>query len=58
MDDNLLPKNRNNYLAAISKIENENSFGLTFVDISTGECQVFYFDGQGQPIRSLIKFTV
>lgn len=46
MDDNLLPKNRNNYLAAISKIENESSFGLTFVDISTGECQVFYFDGQ------------
>jgi DNA mismatch repair protein MutS len=44
MDDNLLPKDRNNYLAAISKKRNENSFGLTFVDISTGECQVFYFD--------------
>lgn len=43
IDDNLLPKDRNNYLAAISKNNHENSFGLTFIDISTGECRVFYF---------------
>lgn len=43
IDDNLLPKDSNNYLAAISK--NENSFGLAFIDISTGECRVYHFQG-------------
>ena len=46
IDDDLLPKDRNNYLASISKTKNKNCFGLTFVDISTGECQVFYFEGR------------
>ncbi|MDO9536430.1 MAG: DNA mismatch repair protein MutS [Bacillota bacterium] len=44
IEDNFLEKDRNNYLAAISKTGNGESLGLTFIDISTGELQVFHIE--------------
>ena len=43
VEDDLLLKEQNNYLAALSYGEGE--FGLAFVDISTGEIQAHIFNG-------------
>ena len=55
VEDNLLEKNRSNYLAAIVKLDREDSIGLTFIDISTGELLAFHFDQDGSMDRALDK---
>lgn len=42
-DDNLLPEDRNNYLAAV--VETKSCAGLAWVDVSTGEFLVTEFKG-------------
>ncbi|MGI6328213.1 MAG: DNA mismatch repair protein MutS [Dethiobacteria bacterium] len=53
VEDNLLEKNRSNYLAAIVKLDREDSIGLTFIDISTGELLAFHFEQDGSMDRML-----
>ncbi len=45
IEDSLLDDERNNYLAAIFQTEDPETFGLTFIDVSTGELQVYFFEG-------------
>ena len=53
VEDNLLEKNRSNYLAAIVKLNSEDSIGLTLIDISTGELLAFHFEQSGNMNRML-----
>jgi len=49
VEDNLLEEDRNNYLASVylpdPLLDNEKEYGLSVVDVSTGEIMVFHFGG-------------
>ncbi len=53
VEDNLLEKNRGNYLAAAVKLDSGESIGLTLIDISTGELLAFHFEQYGNMDRML-----
>lgn len=44
IETNLLDASKNNYLASVSKSAKENSFGLSYIDISTGEFRISKLD--------------
>lgn len=46
IEESLLDEDQNNYLSSISKSKDKAVFGLTFVEVSTGEVQVYYFKGE------------
>jgi DNA mismatch repair protein MutS len=46
LEENLLETKRNNYLAALYPSENRETFGIAYVDISTGEFKASEIDGK------------
>jgi DNA mismatch repair protein MutS len=54
VEENLLVENRNNYLASIYCLHNE--YGLTSVDISTGELEVYFYNDSynDNPLENVI----
>jgi len=44
METNLLDSTANNYLAAVSKPQKDNLYGLAYIDISTGEFKISKLD--------------
>ncbi len=51
IEENLLQKSRNNYLASICRCAENEAFGLTFIDITTGELLAFHFDSEQAEMR-------
>lgn len=45
IEESFLDEKKNNYLAALHRNEQSSSFGLTMIDVSTGEINVFCFEG-------------
>ena len=54
-DQGSIDESRNNYLCCIVRVD--DTFGLSFADISTGRCMVTEIDNTGRLLDEVYKFT-